>query len=509
MKGQSTKGLAPSSGAERLGTKVIRCLAAAAWLYSGCVLASGARWFVRRFGRVDYEQVLFHLEQPVGGLVRIEPGLLHNAVRNVLYAPVAYAILVGAAWWLAGWLMRKVWPGPFAAKLPRPVAMGLLWIAVAAWSVHHVLLFSATGPQDHDWIAELAAPPLALAPPAKRPNLVLIYAESLEDTYRSARLGGDLLAELDAPSMAGQTFSGFTQEHGTGWTIAGIVSSQCGLPLKPVGVIGGNWVGTAMPAFLPGARCLGDVLKAGGWHNVFLGGASPDFAGKGRFLEAHGYDEVLGQEHWLALDPGAPREGWGVDDDYLLDRALEELRELHAAGRPFNLTVLTNGMHPPRGYVAAACEGNGVQQGVGDQRDSVRCTAHLLRRFVERAKAEGLLAGTQVVITGDHLTQQSDLTPLLEQQPHRHVFNRFIPAPAKPKNREAITHFDLYPTILAALGYAVPGGRLGLGCTAIGKSRCRSLAADPQADAKLAAHSPFYDGLWVQPDVHAAAAVRH
>ena len=45
--------------------------------------------------------------------------------------------------------------------------------------------------------------------------------------------------------------------------------------------------------------------------------ASASFAGKGMFLQAHGYDEVLGREDWLAVNPDVALNQWGLNDDDL------------------------------------------------------------------------------------------------------------------------------------------------------------------------------------------------
>ena len=73
-----------------------------------------------------------------------------------------------------------------------------------------------------------------------------------------------------------------SQTRGTTFTVAGILSSQCGTPLLFPKGPGGNDI--LKNGFLQEGFCFGDILHAAGYHQVFMGGASTRFAGKGVFL---------------------------------------------------------------------------------------------------------------------------------------------------------------------------------------------------------------------------------
>lgn len=449
-------------------------------LYLLAALVSTGNWFARHFGRVDLDQILYHLQQSPTALVRADGALVHSAIRNCVLAPLVYALLLMLLLAAGGRFGRRCFSWPMQA---------LAFTLASGWAVHAAVLVQKPDFSHEDWIAaHYAPPPAQAAAPAKKRNLVLIYAESLETAYHVDPLAG-------LPARDNVAFPEYRQLPGTGWTIAGMVSTQCGLPLKPVGILGGNNLGASVPGFLPRARCLGDVLKQAGYRNVFLGGAASQFAGKDHFLRQHGYDEVLGRDDWVRLDPETVLNEWGLNDDALFAHALLRLRTLVAAGQPFNLTLLTIGMHPPHGYLSPSCPA-----AHGDFQDVVDCTSLLVRRFVQQAQAEGLLADTDVVMTGDHLTMPaSDMGRRLASQ-HRSVYDRILTASPLAPNRQAISHFDLAPTVLVALGFTLKDGRFGLGCAALGPVRCRSLADDAEADARLQRHSAFYDALWLTPD---------
>jgi phosphoglycerol transferase len=100
----------------------------------------------------------------------------------------------------------------------------------------------------------------ASARPADGPrkNLVFIYAESLERTYFDETLFPGLMPRLRALESESLSFTGVVQAPGTGWTIAGMVASQCGIPLFTPSH--GNSM-SGLDSFLPAATCLGDLLK--------------------------------------------------------------------------------------------------------------------------------------------------------------------------------------------------------------------------------------------------------
>lgn len=119
------------------------------------------------------------------------------------------------------------------------------------------------------------------APAAQAKNLVYIYAESLERTYLDENLFPGLITELKELEQSALSFTGLEQVSGTHWTIAGMVASQCGIPL--VTASGGNAM-SGIDRFLPGATCLGDVLHTRGYNLIYMGGADNDFAGNKQIL---------------------------------------------------------------------------------------------------------------------------------------------------------------------------------------------------------------------------------
>ncbi len=448
-------------------------------------------WFRQKFGKVEIDQLLYHLQQGPETVISADHLLVWSGIKNCILGPAIYTLVLMLLLTRAGGRGRRI--GRSLSTLPAQATA----LSGALMLSGYLTLTVAPGDVGgHDWIAMLYSLPAQFGTPVRKKNLILIYAESLEFSFGSHPFDDDLLHPLEVGLLAdAKSFPHFRQMAGTGWTIAGMVATQCGIPLKPLGIFGQNKLGQNTTQFLPQAECLGDILKSSGYRNVFLGGASNQFAGKGMFLQTHGYDQVLGREHWLESYPQASLNEWGLNDDDLFAEALKKLAQLSASGAPFNLTILTVGMHDPDGFLAPSCPHD-----FGDFRDPVACTAHLIADFVASARARGYLEGTDVVILGDHLARPNGVYDKLESAPERSIFNKFLTSAPLPANRDVINHFDIAATLLTSLGYRLPGGRFALGCSALGPVSCKSLVNDPLADAKLEHSSPFYNALWLPAD---------
>jgi phosphoglycerol transferase len=455
-------------------------------------LACLSYWLNRYFGVPDLDQILYHLNVGAEGLVASDPVLLKRFVRWCLIAPL---LLLAATVWLERGRAKM-------RLLPLLLFGGVLahWV-VQTSAVNFVL--ARFGP---DYFAAHYVAPDTVAIHADKPkNLVLIYVESLEASYnRKDLLGANLIAPLDA--INGQRFAQFRQAPGTGWTIAALVATQCALPLKRVTLYDENTQGEAVRSFLPNATCLGDILAQHGYRNVFMGGASPSFAGKGKFLHSHGYHEVYGKEDWIHA--GAPPEqlnGWGLYDGGLLARARTKLQELEAAQQPFNLTLLTVNTHEPNGHLSQRCSARGFHGFAG----VVGCTSLQVAEFVAFMEQSGYLANTNVVILGDHLARKNPLTGRLDAVHERTIFNLLLSRHAPAKRTDEIVHFDLLPTILALSGFTVEGGRLGLGYSAYDAQTRPPLHRFDDMQSALMNRSDAYLALWAPPPAHITVATAY
>ncbi|MBY6205414.1 LTA synthase family protein [Halomonas denitrificans] len=284
------------------------------------------------------------------------------------------------------------------------------------------------------------------APAASPKNLVVVYLESI---------GVHLVDQQRWPGLM-PNLARLIEDHGwvdhlwaSGYiTIEGLTNSLCGTLIPFDRGSDSLAEGAGLAAQLP---CLGDVLDRAGYRQVYLGGAGTGFAGKGAFLAAHGYDEVLGIEDWRERGLDQRPDTWGLADPDLLEQSLEWIERLETGDAPWNLTLLTIGTHLP-GYRYAEC----TPYPGGNDRflDAVHCTDQLLARWVESIRASGVLDDTVVVITADHhIFPSDDMQDLFGDG----VFDRRLPmvvlgaAETEAAQSEGAS-YDLAPTVLDLLG---------------------------------------------------------
>lgn len=236
---------------------------------------------------------------------------------------------------------------------------------------------------------------LEVSLPTQPVNLILVYLESFSEMLTENEDYPDLTPRLDA--MKRRFKSDQTNYSSAYVTIEGIANSQCGTLMN---MDYANNSLTTAKGRLPALPCLGDILHEAGYKQVYLGGSGLEFAGKGAFLNEHGYDEVLGWEHWLDGGYRQTENLWGLPDTILFDEAFDRIRQLQSQSIPFNLTMLTLGTHLP-GFQYDGCP---EYTGVANEAflNGIHCTDYLVGKFVDQLEAQGVLGNSVLLIQGDH-----------------------------------------------------------------------------------------------------------
>ncbi|MDF9435718.1 sulfatase-like hydrolase/transferase [Chromohalobacter israelensis] len=402
------------------------------------------------FGRLDLGAVIFHLQA----------GMTEHGGERRVFAAFAFTLccilmLVAFTWLVRADHRWRLWErvGAIFLLAFNPLLFGLSQRGASAIT-------------QGDWLRQHYQPPRIATTPQTRPNLIYLYLESTERTYADRETFGNAYEDLAALGRRGTVFEGIKQLDNTGWTTAGMVATQCGVPLIPAGLMHDNQF-EPLDAVLPHTRCLGDMLNAQGYDLTYMGGASTRFAGKKVFYEGHGFDTVLGRDE-LEDDVTPPDylNDWGLYDDTLLDMATQRIRELagDASRQPYALFALTLAAHPPFGNPSQSClENQGEFDGV-DILYSVKCTGWLVRRFLVRLDREGLLDNTLVVISSDHLSMKNSEWPQLVTAQRENTFmmlGQGVPAGKRIQRQGSMV--DVYPTVLEAMGFTLETRAAGLG----------------------------------------------
>ena len=405
-------------------------------------------YLAESFGIVDLSAVFFHLQAGIadhGGTGRIVAALLYSVSMAILLASFTWLVRHDHRWRRGEPLLA------LALLISNPLLYGMGQRGAAI----------VTKPGT--WLEREYVEPVLLDAPRQPPNLLLLYLESTERTYADRERFGDAYGDIDAIGEQGLVVEGVRQIDNTGWTMAGMIASQCGTPLMPAGLLHDRQF-SPLDQVVPGIACLGDLLAEQGYQLSYLGGASTAFAGKGLFYNGHGFDTVLGREELQPLldDPDYVNN-WGLYDDSLYEFSLQELRRLDAQDAPWGMVNLSLAGHAPSGYPAQTCLN---RQGEFDGVDilySVECSAWLAREFLQRAEAEGLLDNTVIVVASDHLTMRVSVWEQLIEGERDNTFILLGPGlPTGRISREA-SMLDVFPTILEALGFTIDWHRAGLG----------------------------------------------
>ncbi len=386
--------------------------------------------------------------------------LVFNAYRGLLAAGVV---------WLLGVFLLSVSISPFATppkylgqalQLCLLLHPGILMSGRSALTLHRSMAEESRAASNAaQRLRDALATRQVLLPesvdaslPEMRRNLVILYLESLEQAYFDVDLFKvDLVPNLRKLQAGGRTFTNLRQVPFTSWTIAGIVSSQCGLPLA-TSWSNGNQILASLQDLFDTTPCLAQVLEAQGYKTVYMGGADAGFGGKGAFLLRNGYREIYGREQ-LSSQLTSPdyRNEWGLFDDSLFELARRKLDALSATGQPFLFTLLTLDTHHYTGFLSASCRhlrdlGNSML-------NAIQCSDLLVGQFMAWAKEQPWAEQTVFVLLSDHLAMYNAVYGTLESYPRRRLSFSIQGAGIAPEQMAAPgTHFDIPPTILESVG---------------------------------------------------------
>jgi len=322
--------------------------------------------------------------------------------------------------------------------------------------------------QNFDFVQRLT-PPVFEAKPSQQKNLIIVYLESIERSYGEMPEFDTFYQPVRDLAARGLEFTDVQQVTGTNYTIAGIVSTHCGVPLLPNGlksVFFQSNMSAQMESFMPSTRCLGDVLADDGYTLSYMNGASLDKFSKRAFLKEHGYTRFFDYRS-LPEDVKKGRMNvWGLNDALLFESVTKEYDTLKADGAPFALSMLTLSTHGPDAFLDQNCP---PAPGIDSQLPrAIECTSKLVSGLVDHIAAQGDTDNTVVVVLSDHLALFNSLRTQLESigPDRRNLFIMLGASETPSKNPRAMTLFDLYPSILEGLGYKLKDGRANFGVSA-------------------------------------------
>ena len=350
------------------------------------------------------------------------------------------------------------------------------------------------------WTEDFELPVIPHIPEPK--NILFIYLESFERTYLDESLFPNLAPNLRRLESQAISFTDVAQVHRSEWTIAGMVASQCGVPMFTPAA--GNTM-SLYDKFMPSAVCLGDFLSKNGYHLAYMGGAAKKFAGKERFYETHGFHSIEGRKDLIARIPNADyRSGWGLFDDSLFPLVAQKFFDLAKSEAPFALFVLTLDTHHPEGHISKSCKDDPYNDGANPMLNAVKCSDRLVSQFIENIRNSPHAQDTLIVVASDHLAMRNAATDLLQRGDRKNLF--FVLTTSHPKRLQVTrpaSILDVAPTVLSLMSMDI--GSLGYGRDLLGEEQTLRERLPGRYDEFLrAAGDELRSSLWSYPSIGAS-----
>lgn len=189
------------------------------------------------------------------------------------------------------------------------------------------------------------------------------------------------------------------------------------------------------------------VLKRQGYSTVFLYGGRGVFDGMRSFTLRNGYDQFIEQKDF-------PHPTfttiWGVCDEDLYDRSVEEFRDLNKTGQPFFATVLSVSNHKPYTYPKGKIPEDPDQR---TRENAVKYSDYALGQFFRLAKKEAFWTNTIFVVVADHGARvygEQDIPIISYEIPLLITGPAVIKGPSRVG--ELGCSLDVSPTVLGLLG---------------------------------------------------------
>lgn len=429
-------------------------------LLVGFCLALSSQWAYDYFGLSCFEQIIFHLKVPLEGT---NTQFIKDWFRKCFLKGLIFTFIV----WIPCIIQVYAEHYPMICKIGFICC--LIYAVYKIKIVEYVLNQFCTTDLYEKYYVDGKNVKITFA--EKKRNLILLYVESMETTYTSKENGGnhssDLIPEVSALAKEHLNFShqeslgGAHVVAGTGWTTGGLVGQSAGVPLC-VPLVSHSYNDST--EFLPGAYALGDILQKEGYEQEFLIGSEAAFGGRKFYYEKHGAYKIfdLGEARRQGKIPEKYHEFWGYEDEKLFKFAKEEVTRLSKCGKPFNFTMLTVDTHHPYGYV----DRNYREEYPERLSNIIRGNSRKIGEFIDWLKEQPFYEDTTILISGDHTSMAAEyINGTYDKAYDRTILNVLIHPMAKAENNKnrVFTSFDMYPTLLTAMGAKIEGDKLGLG----------------------------------------------
>ena len=271
--------------------------------------------------------------------------------------------------------------------------------------------------------------------PLVQPNFVIVIGESFGANFTGV-LGHhpeNITPVFDRLSQDGLLFTRF---YATGSrTVRGLEAILCSFPPIP-------GVSILKRDKSENVFTMADVVKSKGYETLFVYGGRGIFDGMRPFMLANGFDRFVEQKDF----PNPVfTTAWGVSDEDIFHKALEEFDQLQARGKPFLSVVLTVSNHKPYSYPAGRIDLDPARH---RREHAVKYADWALGDFFDRARTRAFFKNTVFVFIGDHGARVygADFIPI---RSYEVPFLIYAPTLVKPGQVDTLAcSMDVAPTLL-------------------------------------------------------------
>jgi phosphoglycerol transferase MdoB-like AlkP superfamily enzyme len=274
-----------------------------------------------------------------------------------------------------------------------------------------------------------------------RLNVVLILEESLGSEFWGAlgRKEETLTPAMDR--LAAQEGLLFTNIYASGnRTVRGFEGVLSSFPPLP----GDSIVKRDLSEDV---ETIARVLKRDGYSTFFVYGGRGLFDGMRSFALNNGYDRFIEQKHFARP---AHTTIWGVCDEDIFARCIQECRALSMSNSPFLATVLSVSNHKPYTYPKGRIAEDPDER---KRSHAVKYSDYALGQFFTNVRREAFWTNTIFVVVADHGARVygSEKIPI-----HSYEIPLLITGPAVVKAPARLGQLgcslDVAPTILGLIG---------------------------------------------------------
>lgn len=328
--------------------------------------------------------------------------------------------------------------------------------------------------------------------PEQKMNVVLISVESLSadfmEAFGSTKNITPFLDSLSKESLF------FTNLYASGTrTVRGLEALSLAIPPTPGQSIvkrpdNGNLF------------TIGSVLASKGYITQYMYGGYSYFDNMGTFFGGNGY-QVIDR---TAIDPAKIHFAniWGVADEDMFDKAIEQLDQNHQSGKPFFTHIMTVSNHRPFTYPADRIDIAPEKQ---MREGAVKYTDYSIGKFIRDAKQKPWFNNTLFVIVSDHCAGSAGSVALPVTGYHIPLIF-YCPSKLKPAKFERLTaQIDIAPSILGFMKMSYRSKFLGRDQFSAPEGAERAFISTYQGlgylrDGKLVIQSPVKNIKEFKPD---------